>query len=495
MPAIALLVQLIFIGSVQPQNVRWTGEIALNHLSRLKALPLLYGVELIVETESDSMRDFFKEPSSNAQACLDFCRHQNWPPPVSAQRCGQWLYTWSRHPESLALLYKIANYYGEHYPRTVVPSLLTRRNVWLVSFLASGLQENSGDAQPDGPAGMWGLHPQRARVYGLRVDHDYDERFLPDTAAQIIPLLARDAGARPDLLITTLLLGPAAASALGDTLTDSLRRIRLGESYDVFVALVLAVEKISENLKVSFNPPLQPPWVCQVISEGSVCLESISRYLKIPSELLYYHNAHWRTSCLQPASNQILRLPAHTSEEFAKHLAAIRAHSDSIVKLRDEKSGREDSLFRKPFISTTEVRRYHTVRKGETLSSIARKYGLSREELRRLNKLRSDKITVGQKLLIRNTRTSEVIRPVSDQLVRLQGFMESPDSKETRQTGSSDSTLEKPQAEVPRWHTVKPGDTLGSIARRYGVSLNNLKKANSLSSDLIRVGQKIRIPY
>lgn len=43
-------------------------------------------------------------------------------------------------------------------------------------------------------------------------------------------------------------------------------------------------------------------------------------------------------------------------------------------------------------------------------------------------------------------------------------------------------------------HLVRPGDTLGAIARRYKVSVADLKKANGLRTDLIRVGQKLPIP-
>ncbi len=43
-------------------------------------------------------------------------------------------------------------------------------------------------------------------------------------------------------------------------------------------------------------------------------------------------------------------------------------------------------------------------------------------------------------------------------------------------------------------YTVKNGDTLGHIALRHGVSESSLKRANNLSGDLIRIGQKIKIP-
>lgn len=43
-------------------------------------------------------------------------------------------------------------------------------------------------------------------------------------------------------------------------------------------------------------------------------------------------------------------------------------------------------------------------------------------------------------------------------------------------------------------HTVGKGDTLYGLSRRYGTSVNSIKSANGLSSDLIRLGQKLRIP-
>lgn len=49
----------------------------------------------------------------------------------------------------------------------------------------------------------------------------------------------------------------------------------------------------------------------------------------------------------------------------------------------------------------------------------------------------------------------------------------------------------KPQA---RYHTVARGDTLFSLSRRYGVSVGQLKSTNGLTSDVIRIGQTLRLP-
>lgn len=52
----------------------------------------------------------------------------------------------------------------------------------------------------------------------------------------------------------------------------------------------------------------------------------------------------------------------------------------------------------------------------------------------------------------------------------------------------------KPPPPKARYHTVTKGDTLFAISRRYGVSVSRIKSTNGLSSDLIRIGQTLRIP-
>lgn len=63
----------------------------------------------------------------------------------------------------------------------------------------------------------------------------------------------------------------------------------------------------------------------------------------------------------------------------------------------------------------------------------------------------------------------------------------------TAKTTTKKSTAKK-SAPKARTYTVKKGDALERIARRHGVKTSALKKANNLKSDLIRPGQKLRIP-
>jgi LysM repeat protein len=100
--------------------------------------------------------------------------------------------------------------------------------------------------------------------------------------------------------------------------------------------------------------------------------------------------------------------------------------------------------------------RTHVVRRGDTLSQIARAYGLSVKQLKRLNDLRSDKIRIGQQLVV----TPEVAGD---------------------------------EEEIPLEYTVRQGDTLSQIARRFQVGLSLLRQLNGLKGDTLRPGQKLRL--
>ncbi|MEZ5649004.1 MAG: LysM peptidoglycan-binding domain-containing protein [Burkholderiaceae bacterium] len=103
--------------------------------------------------------------------------------------------------------------------------------------------------------------------------------------------------------------------------------------------------------------------------------------------------------------------------------------------------------------------REHRVTRGETLSGIASHYGVGVDELRQWNGLRRSTIFVGQKLQVAQASTRELVES----------------------SGGLASTR------------VKSGDTLSSIAVRHQVSMNDLRRWNSLSGDRILVGQTLNL--
>lgn len=124
-------------------------------------------------------------------------------------------------------------------------------------------------------------------------------------------------------------------------------------------------------------------------------------------------------------------------------------------------------FFSFPSFSLTEET-YHTVKRGETLSKIAKKYGITEEELKRWNKLKNSKIFVGQKLMVKEqTSQSSKIKEVS-----------------------------KPKEKTSEriiYHKVKKGETLGAIAGKYGVKEEEIIQWNALKTSKLKSGQKLII--
>ncbi|MDX1491135.1 MAG: N-acetylmuramoyl-L-alanine amidase [Pseudohongiellaceae bacterium] len=97
----------------------------------------------------------------------------------------------------------------------------------------------------------------------------------------------------------------------------------------------------------------------------------------------------------------------------------------------------------------------YRVKRGDSLSLIAQRSGVSTQELKNLNGLRSDVIRVGQELSLPGS--GEAARPAIE-------------------------------------HTTRRGETLSGIAQRYRVSLSGLRRENNLRGDSIQVGQVLKIP-
>jgi len=110
----------------------------------------------------------------------------------------------------------------------------------------------------------------------------------------------------------------------------------------------------------------------------------------------------------------------------------------------------------------------YSVQKGDSLSKIASRHGVSARELAELNAVKDpNKIVVGQKL---------VLPPHASATPRAS----TPPPAATVAAGQS--------------YTVQAGDVLSRIASRHGTSVKALKEANALKTDKIIVGQKLVIP-
>ena len=130
----------------------------------------------------------------------------------------------------------------------------------------------------------------------------------------------------------------------------------------------------------------------------------------------------------------------------------------------------------------------HRIRSGETLSGIARRYGVAISEIRQFNKLRSN--------LIRAGRTLMIPIPISESGTARVAVSK---QKRTARTSTPKSTpRQQVVADVPgskkQVYTVRSGDSLWEVAHRHGTSVRQLQQWNGLGySKIIQPGQKLNV--
>ena len=137
----------------------------------------------------------------------------------------------------------------------------------------------------------------------------------------------------------------------------------------------------------------------------------------------------------------------------------LRKGSTFIIKVKNnalDNSQRIESFKRANLKFLYPDKIFHKVKRGDTLSTIARKYRTTVKTLKRLNNIRGSLIRIGQQIRVR---------------------ISSPENQETK----------------PNVHKVRRGESLYKIAKRYKTTVAELKRINKLGNDLIIAGTKLLI--
>lgn len=130
----------------------------------------------------------------------------------------------------------------------------------------------------------------------------------------------------------------------------------------------------------------------------------------------------------------------------------------------------------------------YTVKKGDTLQKIAQKYHLSVSQIKKANGLTSKKVSAGTKLIIPD------IKQESSKKSALAEKKGSSRKQGVRSASSRRSLDEKRSDEViPAYHVVKKGETLHTIARKYSLSVDELKELNGLKRGKVKPGQQLMV--
>lgn len=155
----------------------------------------------------------------------------------------------------------------------------------------------------------------------------------------------------------------------------------------------------------------------------------------------------------------------------------IPISNKKLLELQEKQKKRKELIAPKAKVETTSSKEghttYHVVKVGETLTSIARQYHVTIEDLKRVNNLTTDVAQKDKKLII----------PVK---------AGTKPSKEVVPETAAKKKASKPTTMIS--YRVKEGDNLTLLARKYGVSVATLKELNKLESDTIEIEQLLVIP-
>jgi len=300
--------------------------------------------------------------------------------------------------------------------------------------------------------GLWQFISSRGKEYGLRQNWWIDERSDPEKSTRAAARHLKDLYEQFGdwyLAMAAYNAGPARVTrALNRTgaktfwaLAD--KRALPRETIN-YVPTVLALAIIGKNPeKYGFTiTPAAPVETERVFVDKATDLRVIADAIGVPVDELRDLNSHllrWTTPPDDPEFELIL--PKGKQDLFEQEVASLPEN--------------RRLLFRE-----------HPVRRGETLSAIARKYGASVSDLARANKLNVRKpLQIGQTLLI-------------------------PLSGVAPATATPKTIL---AAARPSTYTVRRGDTLTKIADRFDVTVNNLKRWNNLTSAHLVVGQQLLV--
>lgn len=142
------------------------------------------------------------------------------------------------------------------------------------------------------------------------------------------------------------------------------------------------------------------------------------------------------------------------------------------------------------FISVASAKTTYTIKKGDNLYDIAKKYHVSPKAIEKANKVSAKSLKPGTRIVIPSTgAASKKSRRTDTQ--EAASHDSSPAAHEPSENGISPSS--HASAEPSTYHTVRKGDSMKSVARKYGVSVSDIKALNGLKSSKLRTGQKLLV--
>lgn len=218
-----------------------------------------------------------------------------------------------------------------------------------------------------------------------------------------------------------------------------------------------------------------------ILIKNKISFKQLSDVLDISVEQLQFLNPSYKRDFIPFIKDKkhYVRLPLDKVAIFTSNEPKIYAYAEY------EFNKREKPFFNPDYVAGTESEsviktKYHKVRRGETLGGISKKYGVTISEIKKWNKLKSNSAPLGRNLkIITEEQVVAVATPAK--------------SKSNVAEKVQDSVLQKSQIKPNELHVVEKGESLYSIAKKHNVTRDDIKTWNNLEDENILIGSSLLV--
>jgi membrane-bound lytic murein transglycosylase D len=361
-----------------------------------------------------------------------------------------------------------------------------------------------------GATGLWQFMYQTGKQYNLEINSYVDERSDPlkasKAATQYMSNMYKIFGDW-DLVLASYNSGPGnVAKAIrrsgGKQNYWNIRK-NLPKETQGYLPAFLATMYIFEYHKehgIKPNRPIANNFATDTIMiKNAMTFKQISNLLDVPIAELQFLNPSYKREEVPCITGQkhFLRLPVDKIAMFTSNEDKIYAYVQYEYSKRERPYENETRLASRDSTGgeriVTRVK-YHKVKRGDSLSEISDRYGITINELKKWNHLRGSKAPMGRKLKIitsENVGYTRKKEPKSDTIsVVTTNPIVAIDNKIIKQYKEEKVVSFK---DVVKMHKVKRGDNLGEIANKYDVAIADVKKWNHIKGNNIPVGKSLKI--
>jgi len=388
-------------------------------------------------------------------------------PNLNTELTVHWTNYYASHPESVLLMTQRASKYLYHIvdelERRGLPSELA-----LLPFVESAYDPTALSRSK--ASGLWQFIPSTGRHYNLQQDWWQDQRRDPiASTAAALDYLAYLYDFQGDwyLALASYNWGEGSVKrALAKNADAGLGldylSLKMPDETRNYVPKLQAIKNIiAEPAKYGMTLPAvsNTPYFTTVRKHRNIDIDVAARLAEMPVEDFKALNASHNQPVILAERQPTLLLPADRVDIFNANLKEYRGK-----------------------LSAWKV---HKRQKGDTYASIAKQYGLSLTQLRQINGLGKTR-AVASTLIVPDTPS-------------VQGGIQLA-SLDTSDAARASTSIVQRNQRAPRrpptvrTHTVKGGDTLFGLAKRYSTSVAELRKLNNLKDNHLAKGKRLRVP-